>query len=271
MARPAGRPARRPRRQRRRRLRGGGAGPPGPDRRSAALGGLGGDARERLGRRPSPAGPYRRAGEPPPLGSAPRRRGGSLLEVTDERDAWEAAMLVNRGCGYPWDEALCSWRFAQALLRGDGACGRAAEPLRRAHAVSAALGAAPLTGRSRRWRARPTSRCRRCLVRHRRCTDPFRGSPSCRTPSPSRSVWPRPPPRAPPPWCSHGVTGAGAEGADPSYAGVAPATVISAPLSTDTTLDVRRFVAGAVAGLALGAGATAAAGSTRRSHGHATA
>ncbi|MEP6630023.1 MAG: AAA family ATPase [Lapillicoccus sp.] len=63
----------------------------------------------------------------------------------DEREAWEAAMLVDRECGYPWDEALCGWRFAQALLRGDGPRGRAAEPLRRAHALSTALGAAPLT------------------------------------------------------------------------------------------------------------------------------
>ena len=39
----------------------------------------------------------------------------------DEPDAWEAAMLVNRECGYPWDEALCGLRFGQALLRGHSA------------------------------------------------------------------------------------------------------------------------------------------------------
>ena len=58
---------------------------------------------------------------------------------------------------------------------------------------------------------------------------------------------------------------------DPSYAGVAPATVVSAPTSSDATLDVRQLATGALAGLALGAGAMAAAGSARRSHGHATA
>ena len=63
----------------------------------------------------------------------------------DEPEAWEAAMLVNQECGFPWDEALCGWRFGQALLRGDGARSRANEPLRRAYALASGLGAAPLT------------------------------------------------------------------------------------------------------------------------------
>ncbi|MEO7235973.1 MAG: hypothetical protein ABIW80_11450 [Lapillicoccus sp.] len=58
---------------------------------------------------------------------------------------------------------------------------------------------------------------------------------------------------------------------DPSYAGLAPVTVVSAPTLSDSTLDVRQLAAGALAGLALGAGAMAAVGSPRRSHGHATA
>ena len=62
----------------------------------------------------------------------------------DEPDAWEAAMLVNRECGFRWDEALCGWRFAQSLLRGDAVRSRANEPLRRAHALAGELGAAPL-------------------------------------------------------------------------------------------------------------------------------
>lgn len=63
----------------------------------------------------------------------------------EEPGAWEAAMLVNRDSGYPWDEALCAWRFAQALLRGDGPRSGAAEALRRAHRLASHLGAAPLT------------------------------------------------------------------------------------------------------------------------------
>ena len=54
-------------------------------------------------------------------------------------------MLVNQECGFTWDEALCGWRFGQALLRGDGARSRANEPLRRAYALASGLGAAPLT------------------------------------------------------------------------------------------------------------------------------
>jgi DNA-binding CsgD family transcriptional regulator len=64
---------------------------------------------------------------------------------SDEPEAWEAAMLVNEECGFPWDEALCGWRFGQALLRGDGARSRANEPLRRAYALASGLGAVPLT------------------------------------------------------------------------------------------------------------------------------
>jgi DNA-binding CsgD family transcriptional regulator len=64
---------------------------------------------------------------------------------SDEPEAWEAAMLVNQECGFRWDEALCGWRFGQALLRGDGARSRANEPLRRAYSLAAGLGAAPLT------------------------------------------------------------------------------------------------------------------------------
>jgi DNA-binding CsgD family transcriptional regulator len=63
----------------------------------------------------------------------------------DEPEAWEAAMLVNRASGYRFDEALCGWRFAQSLLRGDGARSRANQPLRRAYELAAGLGAAPLT------------------------------------------------------------------------------------------------------------------------------
>ena len=64
---------------------------------------------------------------------------------SDEPEAWEAAMIVNQECGFPWDEALCGWRFGQVLLRGDGARSRANEPLRRAYALASGLGAAPLT------------------------------------------------------------------------------------------------------------------------------
>ena len=76
-------------------------------------------------------------------GSSPRPR--AVARDRDEPDAWEAAMLVNQECGFPWDEALCGWRFGQALLRGDGARSRANEPLRRAYALASGLGAAPLT------------------------------------------------------------------------------------------------------------------------------
>jgi DNA-binding CsgD family transcriptional regulator len=62
----------------------------------------------------------------------------------DEAEAWEAAMLVNRESGYRWDEALCGWRFAQALLRGEGARPRARERLRRAYLLASELGAEPL-------------------------------------------------------------------------------------------------------------------------------
>ena len=58
---------------------------------------------------------------------------------------------------------------------------------------------------------------------------------------------------------------------EPGYAGVVPVTVVTPTTSPDGAMDVRQIAAGALAGIALGAGAAAATGSVRRSHGHVAA
>jgi hypothetical protein len=58
---------------------------------------------------------------------------------------------------------------------------------------------------------------------------------------------------------------------EPNYAGPGAVTVVTAPATSESSLDPRQLAAGALAGLAIGAGLMAAGNSTRRSHGHATA
>jgi DNA-binding CsgD family transcriptional regulator len=58
--------------------------------------------------------------------------------------SWEHAASSCSAIGYRWHEAMCRWRWAQALL-SEGASRRAvAGPLRQAHSLAMQMGAAPL-------------------------------------------------------------------------------------------------------------------------------
>ena len=57
---------------------------------------------------------------------------------------WERAASSCSAIGYRWYEAMCRWRWAQALLSEGAARSAVAEPLRQAHSIAMQMGAAPL-------------------------------------------------------------------------------------------------------------------------------
>jgi DNA-binding CsgD family transcriptional regulator/tetratricopeptide (TPR) repeat protein len=70
----------------------------------------------------------------------------SRLLGRSDPDRWQAAATAWQGLGRPYPAAYAQWRQAEALLvRGEPA-GRAAQPLRAAHATGLRLGAKPLLG-----------------------------------------------------------------------------------------------------------------------------
>jgi DNA-binding CsgD family transcriptional regulator/tetratricopeptide (TPR) repeat protein len=58
--------------------------------------------------------------------------------------SWERAASSCSAIGYRWFEAMCRWRWAQALLSEGATRSAVAEPLRQAHSIAMQMGAAPL-------------------------------------------------------------------------------------------------------------------------------
>ena len=68
-----------------------------------------------------------------------RRRGGH-----EQAAAWERAASDFKAIGFPWQEAMARWRWAQALRQEGASRAIVAEPLRKAHSIALGLGAEPL-------------------------------------------------------------------------------------------------------------------------------
>jgi DNA-binding CsgD family transcriptional regulator len=58
--------------------------------------------------------------------------------------SWERAASSCSAIGFRWYEAMCRWRWAQALLSEGAARSAVAQPLRQAHSLALQMGAAPL-------------------------------------------------------------------------------------------------------------------------------
>jgi DNA-binding CsgD family transcriptional regulator/tetratricopeptide (TPR) repeat protein len=58
--------------------------------------------------------------------------------------SWERAASSCSAIGYRWHEAMCLWRWAQALLSEGASRSAIAQPLRQAHSLAIQMGAAPL-------------------------------------------------------------------------------------------------------------------------------
>jgi DNA-binding CsgD family transcriptional regulator len=57
---------------------------------------------------------------------------------------WERAASSCSAIGFRWHEAMCRWRWAQALLSEGASRSAIAQPLRQAHSLAIQMGAAPL-------------------------------------------------------------------------------------------------------------------------------
>ncbi len=68
----------------------------------------------------------------------------SRLDGAPDPAAWQAATAAWQQLGRPYRAAYTQWRQAEALLAGGARAGRAADPLRAAHATAVRLGAGPL-------------------------------------------------------------------------------------------------------------------------------
>jgi len=94
------------------------------------------------------------AGDPAMALNEPRRnRGWTALvpaetarchATDDEAEAWRRAREVFREIRFPWEEAYCGWRLAQALVRLNAPRKEVREALRAAYPIAQRLGAEPL-------------------------------------------------------------------------------------------------------------------------------